>query len=516
MSLADFIVVYAHQGIFPVAALSLWRRYTFPFSPPEQRVLCFSNPSMDSNNSGSVVPYGTDPFDSPLLQHFLQEDPAFVYAFNDALPQQQQQNDPFGLLQGNNVSLSNLVIQDQPMLGNNNFPIGGGLGNFEPSPFIMKGKEPFFQGQFPHANNNIFNGRVGNFEPAPPRHQNQSLAPQKFPDVVTLLDWPLSPKPFFCSCCQVLRQIVHTNGAQFEKLEIHGSIGVFNHAIIEIQNITQDVPSNNGYQMIDLCNKSAAEIKKFIEGYCDQQNQFGYIIMEDPLSAYYEAISVGMGWTDELSDEDDDMIPLAMFVENDTEQDPEPEPEPENGSSSTSKPNLSDQVIVFVFLTSAAFASRVYVSSVFCFQFCCIAQRKRIPNMTLNDLSGVLHIPIKAAAKELGVCPTVVKKICRKSDLKRWPQRKVNSIVKRVAVLRKALDSPDPGIWTRTRKEIERLQQLWWNCPNWNRNAPIPRIVDLKCFGGNDSSVFALMKISQSLAKVKEDTAIFASSLSDY
>ena len=35
------------------------------------------------------------------------------------------------------------------------------------------------------------------------------------------------------------------------------------------------------------------------------------------------------------------------------------------------------------------------------------------------------HLPISEVAKELGVCATVLKKLCRKHGIPRWPHRKV-------------------------------------------------------------------------------------------
>lgn len=35
------------------------------------------------------------------------------------------------------------------------------------------------------------------------------------------------------------------------------------------------------------------------------------------------------------------------------------------------------------------------------------------------------HKPIKEAARDLGMCTTVLKKICRKNGVQRWPYRKL-------------------------------------------------------------------------------------------
>lgn len=50
--------------------------------------------------------------------------------------------------------------------------------------------------------------------------------------------------------------------------------------------------------------------------------------------------------------------------------------------------------------------------------------------LTYEDLSRCFHLPINAAAKELGVCVTALKKQCRKHGVPRWPHRKLKSLDK--------------------------------------------------------------------------------------
>jgi hypothetical protein len=48
-----------------------------------------------------------------------------------------------------------------------------------------------------------------------------------------------------------------------------------------------------------------------------------------------------------------------------------------------------------------------------------------LKSKTREELAKYFHLPIAEAAKELGVCATVLKKICRKNGISRWPHRKV-------------------------------------------------------------------------------------------
>lgn len=52
-------------------------------------------------------------------------------------------------------------------------------------------------------------------------------------------------------------------------------------------------------------------------------------------------------------------------------------------------------------------------------------QRERTGKLKLKDISMHFHLPIQEAARRMSLCPTVVKKICRRGGLYRWPHRKV-------------------------------------------------------------------------------------------
>lgn len=56
-----------------------------------------------------------------------------------------------------------------------------------------------------------------------------------------------------------------------------------------------------------------------------------------------------------------------------------------------------------------------------------MVQRERTGRLTIHDFTRYFHLPIEKAAEGLNVCPTVVKKICRKHGVDRWPYRKVSS-----------------------------------------------------------------------------------------
>ena len=45
--------------------------------------------------------------------------------------------------------------------------------------------------------------------------------------------------------------------------------------------------------------------------------------------------------------------------------------------------------------------------------------------MKLKDLAKYFHLPIDDAAKEMKLCASAIKGICRKEGMERWPYRKV-------------------------------------------------------------------------------------------
>ncbi|KAF2070389.1 hypothetical protein CYY_008288 [Polysphondylium violaceum] len=53
-------------------------------------------------------------------------------------------------------------------------------------------------------------------------------------------------------------------------------------------------------------------------------------------------------------------------------------------------------------------------------------------DINLEYLSKYFHLPINSVAKEIGICATVLKKICRKNGIPRWPHRKIKSIDKMI------------------------------------------------------------------------------------
>lgn len=81
-------------------------------------------------------------------------------------------------------------------------------------------------------------------------------------------------------------------------------------------------------------------------------------------------------------------------------------------------------------------------------------QGQRLKGHTsVYEVAQHFHRPINEASRRLNICPTVLKKICRKAGLPRWPHRKLQSIHRELDKLRMLLDDN-----TQTEAQLQGLQ----------------------------------------------------------
>ncbi|GJD09548.1 hypothetical protein Gasu2_37940 [Galdieria sulphuraria] len=60
-----------------------------------------------------------------------------------------------------------------------------------------------------------------------------------------------------------------------------------------------------------------------------------------------------------------------------------------------------------------------------------------------KDLIDFFVLPRDEVAQELGICVTLLKKICRKNGIKQWPYRKLKNVDAKLSSLRRLLSTPD-------------------------------------------------------------------------
>ncbi|XP_021978773.1 uncharacterized protein LOC110874368 isoform X2 [Helianthus annuus] len=217
----------------------------------------------------------------------------------------------------------------------------------------------------------------------------------EFGNPIRLSSWPLQLPPYTCSCCQILREITHTNGVEISKLEIHGRLGVICHGVLEKYSVDLTENRDHEYKMFDFCKESLRRVKQFLVEYCMERKTNAYIMLQDPLSSFYEAICVGLDW------EDSPVVTDDIVRENSGDH-----------HMNQTLPNAESS-------RSARSVNKTTYS----------IQRERSGKLTIRDLMSYFHLPIEEAAKKIQICPTVVKKICRKHGLSRWPYRKVLTII---------------------------------------------------------------------------------------
>jgi hypothetical protein len=68
------------------------------------------------------------------------------------------------------------------------------------------------------------------------------------------------------------------------------------------------------------------------------------------------------------------------------------------------------------------------------------AQKSQILNsMTIMDLRPHFHLSLKEASEKLGICTTVLKRVCRNNSIEKWPFRKIRSLKTKLESLNQLL-----------------------------------------------------------------------------
>ncbi|KAK4744596.1 hypothetical protein SAY87_010908 [Trapa incisa] len=363
---------------------------------------------------------------------------------------------------------------------------------------------------------------------AVPRVSNVGARQSVLAEPAMLPSWPPPATPFVCSCCQILREIIHVNESNhYTKLELHGRTGMIFHAIQEDRPVGQP---NSYYHMFDFCNKSIEDVKKFLKQYCDEKTGAGYRLIKDPLHMFYEAVCVGLVWEDGVVVNTESLpqhYPMPEVAGQATGEPseyatggpsghvtggpsgnaPRPSEHATGGPSGnalrpsehatgrpsgnatrrtgnrrtirTDQPSGAVQIIdrpagtnrnrsrgvqivdrpastnpnpsrgVQIIDQPAVTNPRPSLSE----------QRERTLRMTRMDFAQYFHLPLNNAAEIIGLSPTVIKRICRREGLNRWPYRKVKSRKRKIRMLRERLRSEVRIDRQATLAQIERLQR---------------------------------------------------------
>lgn len=55
-------------------------------------------------------------------------------------------------------------------------------------------------------------------------------------------------------------------------------------------------------------------------------------------------------------------------------------------------------------------------------------KRRRTSAQSLEELRKYFYLPIQSVSKELGICTTILKKLCRNNNIQKWPYRQIKSL----------------------------------------------------------------------------------------
>ena len=80
--------------------------------------------------------------------------------------------------------------------------------------------------------------------------------------------------------------------------------------------------------------------------------------------------------------------------------------------------------------------------------------------VSIEELSQYLHLPEKAVAKELGICLTSLKKLCRGFGITRWPYRKLKSLDKKIAKAENGTSAPEDPATLKARAEDLKREKM--------------------------------------------------------
>ena len=79
-------------------------------------------------------------------------------------------------------------------------------------------------------------------------------------------------------------------------------------------------------------------------------------------------------------------------------------------------------------------------------------------SFSYEELQEYFHKPINEVSQELGICATLLKKLCRKNGIKRWPHRKIKSLDTLIDNFEEIIRTR-PDDWEAIQSDITKLKQ---------------------------------------------------------
>ena len=117
-------------------------------------------------------------------------------------------------------------------------------------------------------------------------------------------------------------------------------------------------------------------------------------------------------------------------------------------------------------------------------------------NFTLSELSYYFQYPINEAAEKLGICATVLKKICRKNGVSRWPHRKIKSIDSMIDSLKDVMEKHPESVHTLGLDLDDLLQKRQYLLEN--PNVSYKSVVSKYCINAFNAKVQKVQGVNSS------------------
>ncbi|XP_024358583.1 uncharacterized protein [Physcomitrium patens] len=244
---------------------------------------------------------------------------------------------------------------------------------------------------------------------------------------------------FQCASCQILRRIIHSNGVQDTKLEIHGCDGQSYHAVLQTRFCIDDgFPASFEQQMVEFPVGNAEYVKQFLLQYSLLRRKEGFVLRHDSLASHASG-GLGIGMSSErVMGANSGCLPKSMghiilpdvlCTSSDFSK----------SGCAYGKGGLGQNKLHHCGSIDSTDNADMTIGPAKPPKSNAAAQRERTGKLKMTDLAQHFHLPINAAAKELGICPTVLKKICRRNGMRRWPHRKIKSIERIIATLEQTI-----------------------------------------------------------------------------
>uniref|UniRef100_J3NCB2 RWP-RK domain-containing protein n=2 Tax=Oryza brachyantha TaxID=4533 RepID=J3NCB2_ORYBR len=262
-----------------------------------------------------------------------------------------------------------------------------------------------------------------------------------------------------CRACQVLREVVHSNGLETTKLCIHGGDGAFYHAILDVYRVKSRGLALAHHSIIDFRGWGYDWVKQYLTDYAQRRATGGFAVVQDSLSAFHDALCTPMPCSSHVSDaykRAASSVAAArtngdgdhrLVVQTDAVVQPVASSSgcrvgAEAAASSGDRQLVIDTAAIQQPASGPSQADHTVHQMQQCFhradRTALAIQRERTKKLCLGDVAPYFDQPIAKAARKLDVCATALKAICRKNGVQRWPYRKVRSIDRQIATLRRS------------------------------------------------------------------------------